>query len=129
MKPPLPKSVLLIEDDAALSAVMATSAREAGFQVWTADTADDGLARAKAFKPAVIFCDVHLDKGDGRMVLTKVRADDAIGDCQFVLMTGDLAGAPQRDSIALEADSYLAKPFSVVEFSAVLAERYRQANL
>jgi len=108
---------------------MAFTARDAGFEVWTSATADDGLVQARARQPAVIFCDVHLNKGDGRKVLAALRADDAIGDSQFVLMTGDWTGAPQAEGIALEADAYLPKPFSVDEFSALLDERYRQANL
>jgi CheY-like chemotaxis protein len=129
MKPALPKTVLIIEDDPGLSLVMADTARDAGFEVWTAATAADGLKQARARHPAVIFCDVHLDQGDGRQVLADLRADDAIGDCQFVLMTGDWTGAPRAEGIALEADAYLAKPFTAVEFSELLEERYRQANL
>ncbi len=129
MKPPLPKTVLIIEDDAGLSSAMAETAKQAGFQARVSATAADGLARALAEKPTVIFSDVHLAEGDGRTVLAKLRADPKLSDCQFVLMTGDWVGAPQRASVELEADAYLAKPFTVEEFASLLEERYRQANL
>ncbi|HVZ64653.1 MAG TPA: response regulator [Lacunisphaera sp.] len=129
MKPPLPKTVLIIEDDAGLSSAMAETAKQAGFQTCVCTTAAEGLARALADKPAVIFGDVHLAQGDGRTVLAKLRADPKLGDCQFVLMTGDWVGAPQRASVELEADAYLAKPFTVEEFATLLVERYEQANL
>ncbi|HVT73591.1 MAG TPA: response regulator [Lacunisphaera sp.] len=129
MKPPLPKTVLIIEDDPGLSSAMAEMARQEGFQVCVCETADEGLARAAADKPAVIFSDVHLAKGDGRNVLARLRADPKLSDCQFVLMTGDWVGAPQRVSEELEADAYLAKPFTAEEFLSMLGERYRQANL
>lgn len=129
MKKPLPKSVLIIEDDAGLSAVMAETAKQEGYQAWVTASAVDGLAKAAALKPTVIFCDVHLAEGDGRTVLSKVRADSSLGDCQFVLMTGDWVGATRQASIELESDAYLAKPFTAEEFAALLAERYQQANL
>jgi DNA-binding response OmpR family regulator len=44
-------------------------------------------------------------------------------------MTGDWVGAPQAASVALAADAYLPKPFTIEEFSNCLEERYRQANL
>lgn len=129
MKTPLPKTVLIIEDDAAFQSALAEMAQSLGFETRVADTADAGLEAAGAFRPTVIFCDVHLAKGDGRRLLARVREDDVLRDCQFVLMTGDWVGAPQSTSIALEADAYLAKPFTIAEFTACLEERYRQANL
>lgn len=77
----------------------------------------------------MVFCDVHLSRGDGRRVLARMREDSVLADCQFVMMTGDWVGASQAASTELKADAYLAKPFSLDEFMACLEERYRQANL
>ncbi len=129
MKTPKPKTVLIVEDDAVLNQSMCEVARSAGFTVRACDTAGEALAIAAAFRPTVIFCDVHLSKGDGRHVLTSIRGDRDLGDCQFVLMTGDWVGAPARDSFDLEADAYLAKPFTLEEFTSCLDARYTQANL
>ncbi len=129
MKPPAPKILLILEDDALLRETLVETAGIVGFEVFEADTAAEGLRLAAAFRPSVVFCDVHLTKGDGRTVLARLREDPALADCQFVMMTGDWVGASQTESIALEADAYLAKPFTLDEFVACLEERYRQANL
>lgn len=129
MKTPLPKTLLLIEDDETFVRSLAESAEGAGWQVKICDTADGAIALALAFHPTVIFCDVHLARGDGRRVLMKLREDQAVGDCQFVLMTGDWVGASQRTSVELAADAYLPKPFTLEEFLACLEARYAQANL
>jgi len=129
MKPPMPKTLLVVEDDAGLRQSLVETATEIGFEVRDCDTAEDALALAISFKPTLIFCDVHLAHGDGRRVLVKLRENEATSDCQFVMMTGDWVGAPQSVSIALEADAYLAKPFSMEEFVACLEARYAQANL
>lgn len=129
MKPPRPKTALIIEDDIGLQGTLVATLQGLGYDARACDTAEAGLAQALGFKPTLIFCDVHLAGGDGRKVLAGLRASDELGDCQFVLMTGDWVGATRQESIEFEADEYLAKPFSLQEFVAVVAERYRQANL
>jgi len=129
MKPPLPKTVLVIEDDAGLQGMLTEALEEFGYEVRCCGDAEEGLRLAAAFKPTLVFCDVHLDQGDGRKVLTSLREQETLPDCQFVLMTGDWVGASRQASVALEADGYLAKPFSVAEFVACVEEHFRQANL
>jgi DNA-binding response OmpR family regulator len=129
MKLPLPKTALVIEDDVGLQSTLVATLRSIGYDTRACETAEVGLAQALGFKPTLIFCDVHLGKGDGRKVLAELRASSAANDCQFVLMTGDWVGAPRQESIEIEADDYLAKPFSLQEFVACVNERYRQANL
>ena len=129
MKAPLPKTMLIVEDDAVLRETLADVAKGLGYEALGCDTANEALGLALTLRPTVIFCDVHLAQGDGRKVLVKLREDQAMQDCQFVLMTGDWVGAPQSASVALEADAYLAKPFTMDEFVACLQERYAQANL
>ena len=121
--------MLIIEDDPGLQETLVTVAQELGYETRVGSTAEEGLNLAATFKPTLIFCDVHLTEGDGRRVLVQLRADEQLGDCQFVLMTGDWVGASRQTSIEIEADGYLAKPFTVVEFIASVEERYRQANL
>lgn len=129
VKAPAAKTMLLIEDDAGLRESLMLAAETQGYEVRSSATAEEGLELAKTFKPTLIFCDVHLAGGDGRKVLMKLREDETMRDCQFVLMTGDWVGASQRASVEFEADAYLAKPFSLKEFLACVEERYRQANL
>lgn len=129
MKASPPKTVLIIEDDTGLRLTLSESLETAGYEVRACATAEEGLELAAAFKPTLVFCDVHLEQGDGRAVLARLREDDTLRDCQFVLMTGDWVGASQRESINSGADAYLAKPFSIAEFIACAEARYQQANL
>ncbi len=120
--------MLIVEDDFALRESLTTMAEASGYEVRGCDSAKEALELAVSFKPTLIFCDVHLAQGDGRRVLARLREDEVMRDCQFVLMTGDWVGASQRTSIEFEADAYLAKPFSLPEFLACMEARYRQAN-
>ncbi|MFZ5495527.1 MAG: response regulator [Verrucomicrobiota bacterium] len=129
MKAPVPKTMLIVEDDASFREALTEAARHHGYEVLGCDTANEALGLAVTLRPTLIFCDVHLVQGDGRKVLMKLRENQAMDDCQFVLMTADWVGAPRSASIALEADGYLAKPFTIEEFIACVNERYAQANL
>lgn len=129
MKPPRSKTVLVIEDDPGLQSTLILVLEEAGYSVRACASAQDGLALATAFHPTLIICDVHLAEGDGRKLLESIRQDATLADCQFVMMTGDWVGASQQTSVKLEADSYLAKPFTVEEFNRCVEEQFRQANL
>lgn len=129
MKPPAPKTILIVEDDVGLKDSLMELSAASGYEVRGCDTAKEAYDLAVSFKPTLIFCDVHLTQGDGRQVLAQLREHEAMRDCQFVLMTGDLVGASQRASVEFQADDYLAKPFSLPEFLACLAARYEQANL
>jgi len=121
--------VLIIEDDEICSSMLAVTLQALGYKVQSGTTAREGLALAREFHPAVIISDVHLANGDGRMVLRELREHEATRDVQFVLMTGDWVGASKKSSVELEADGYLAKPFSIPEFITCVEERFRVANL
>lgn len=125
----MPRTVLIVEDDTTLRQALAEALRREGYEVSDCDTVRQAITLAEAWRPTLVVCDVHLTDGDGRKVLVAVRENPKLSDCQFVMMTGDWVGAPQSDSIALEADAYLAKPFTNEEFMACVQERFRQANL
>lgn len=129
MKAAVPKTMLIVEDDIALLKSLMEVAEAQGYEVRGCDSAKQGLELAVTFRPTLIFCDVHLTQGDGRRVLVKLREDEVMRDCQFVLMTGDWVGASKRTSVEFEADGYLAKPFSMDEFVACAEACYRQASL
>ena len=129
MNSPRAKTLLLIEDDAILLSTLSSVAESLGYQVKGCESEKEAINLAGAFNPTLVFCDVHLPKGDGRKVLAAMREDEALNDCQVVLMTGDWVGASRQASVDFKADDYLAKPFTLEEFTACVHERYRQANL
>jgi two-component system sensor histidine kinase/response regulator len=129
MPAPAPKTMLIVEDDVGLRESLTEMAQASGYEVRGCDTANEAIELAMSFRPTLIFCDVHLAQGDGRKVLARLREDKVMGDCQFVIMTGDWVGASESTSVAFEADAYLAKPFSLPEFLACMDARYKQANI
>jgi two-component system, sensor histidine kinase and response regulator len=129
MTPTSPHRVLVIDDDDGIRTVLVRTLERHGFASRAASDGHEGLAAAKEFRPAVIFCDVRLPSCDGPTVLAAVRADPSLEATQFVFMTGDVSGTSQRDGMELGADDYLAKPFTADEFLRAVKARLRRVEL
>lgn len=123
----MPQNVLIIDDDETLRFSLALALEDAGYRVQTSAACAEGLRLAQESRPGLVLCDVHLPEGDGRSVLKTLREDPELASCQFVLMTGDVTGAPLRAGMDLGADDYLAKPFTMDELLRCVHGRFQRA--
>ncbi len=110
--------VLVVEDDLDLREVLARGLRELDFEVTTAATAADALARVGVARPDVLLLDVGLPDADGRDLCQALRARGVEAPVLFLTahdrVTDRLAG------FAAGGDDYLAKPFHLAEVAARL---------
>ena len=123
---PAKATVLLVDDEAAITANLAPFLERAGFAVAVATDGEEALARAVAGAPAVIVLDVLLPRLDGREVLRRLRATGAWTPIILLTQVGD---ATER-AMALEegADDYLNKPFDPHELVARIRAVLRRAR-
>lgn len=121
--------ILVIDDNAGLRLSLAKALESADYEVKTAADGKQGLAIAREFKPAVVVCDMHMPNANGSSVLAALRQEEGTALSQFILMTGDLDGTPQRVGMDLGADDYLAKPFTVDEFLNCVGARLQRSQL
>lgn len=107
--------VLVVEDDLALSDVLAFTLRRSGFEVLTAH---DGAAALSSFhkeSPGFVLLDLNLPKLSGFAVLRQIRAQ---GQTPVIILTvrGDENEIVQ--GLELGADDYVVKPFNPRELLA-----------
>ncbi len=121
--------ILVIDDNAGLRASLASALEAVGYEVKTGADGRQGVLLAKEFKPAVVVCDMHMPNANGSSVLAELRKEERFALSQFILMTGDLNGTPQRVGMNLGADDYLAKPFTVDEFLNCVSVRLQRSQL
>ena len=116
------RRVLVIEDsiDAAdsLREVLAFGEHE----VEVAYNGPEGIAKARAFRPEVVLCDIGLPGMDGYEIARAFRADAALKHVFLVVLSG--YALPEDLQRASEAgfDRHLAKPPSLEKLEALLAE-------
>lgn len=118
-------TILLVDDEAAITDNLAPLLRRAGFDVVVAESGDDALRRVRAIAPDLVVLDVLLPGLDGRAVLRQLRQEHR--PVPIILLTQ--VGESGERAMALEegADDYLNKPFDpqelVARIRAVLRRR------
>ncbi len=108
--------VLVVEDEAKLSALLREGLRRHGMGVDVATNGEEALMRATATDYDVILLDVMLPGPDGFEVCRRLRANEVWSPTLMLTALGDV-----RDRVrGLDsgADDYIAKPFSFDELLA-----------
>ena len=109
-------TILLVDDETAITDNLAPLLRRAGFEVVVAQTGDDALRTVRAMAPDLVVLDVLLPGMDGRAVLRQLRQERLL--VPIILLTQ--VGEAGERAMALEegADDYLNKPFDPHELVA-----------
>ena len=109
-------TILLVDDEAAITDNLAPFLQRSGFDVVVAADGDQALARVADAAPDLVVLDVLMPGRDGRAVLRRVREDG--GTVPIILLTQ--VGESGERTMALEegADDYLNKPFDPHELVA-----------
>ncbi|MCL4731629.1 MAG: response regulator, partial [Planctomycetes bacterium] len=107
----MPERILVVDDSSQLRASLSDQLRKLGFEVDTAVDGQDGLAKAKRFKPALIFMDIQMPRMNGLAATKKMREDPDLVHTPIILLAA--LGEEQEiiEGIDAGADEYLIKPF------------------
>lgn len=88
-RPPAPPgSILIVDDDEAVTQTFARMLRVEGYSVRTAVTAESGLAEAARHRPDAIILDLRMPLVDGLGFLRRLRASEN-GEVPVAIVTGD----------------------------------------
>jgi len=118
--------VLVVEDEAAIAALVRLYLSREGFGVHVEHDGVAGLAAARRLHPVAIVLDVGLPGMDGTEVCRALRAD---GDWTPVLFATARDDEVERIlGLELGADDYLTKPFSPRELVARVRTVLRRAR-
>jgi two-component system, OmpR family, response regulator CpxR len=108
-------SILLIDDDAELAALMQEFFTVRGLALSTADNGETGLARALEGGFDLVLLDVMMPKLDGFEVLRQIRRRSAV---PVIMLTARTAHQDRITGLNEGADDYLPKPFNPDELLA-----------
>jgi len=120
-----PVSILVVDDEPAISRALTAALTARGYGVVTAATGQEALDRVRHATPTAIVLDLGLPDVDGIEVCRRIRT---WSDVPILVLTAE--GAEDRKVAALDegADDYVTKPFSMPELLARLrvALRHRR---
>jgi two-component system response regulator MprA len=108
-----PPSVLILEDDPKLRALLVRALAGGGFRAEAVGRAEEALARAGAVRHDVALLDVLVPGPSGIEVCRSMRA--AGPRPAIVMLSARAAIHDREEALAAGADEYFVKPFSLGE--------------
>lgn len=119
-----PATILLVEDDPSLSAVLVSTLKSAGYRPVAAATAAEGLRWFAHYAPDLVLLDLGLPDRDGLDILVEIRRRDAT---PVVVLSARETEGMKVHALDLGADDYLQKPFGLEELLARIRAGLRHA--
>jgi response regulator RpfG family c-di-GMP phosphodiesterase len=122
-----PLSVLVVDDDPNLRALLRTSFELAHIQVNEAESAFTASAKIDARQPEVIVLDVAMPVVGGLDFCRELKADAFTRDIPVILLTGEEISVETVARVG--ADAHLRKPFSPLALLSVVERLGERATL
>lgn len=79
--------ILIIEDEPLVARMYQKTLKFDGFDVVSAIGGEEGIQKAKQYKPSLILLDIMMPQIDGMQVLSKLKADPATSGIPVVVLT------------------------------------------
>jgi two-component system response regulator AtoC len=111
-------TLLVIDDEAVVLAIVDRFARGCGFKVFVRTDARAALAELPVLKPDAVMVDLRMPDINGLDVLRAIRDIDS--RCQVILMTGGASVDTAIEAVKLGALDYLSKPFDLRRLDGLL---------
>jgi DNA-binding response OmpR family regulator len=120
------KSILVIDDDEWLLKMLTLALNVEGYDVVVSTDGEAVLDLMADKEPSLIILDIMMPKFDGFQVLALIRQKS---NMPVIMLSGRREAIDVRDALALGADDYLRKPFSVYELIARVRAKLRRVRL
>src|SRR5215475_7981250 len=108
-------TILVVEDEQAITEPLAEALEREGFNATVAGTAAEAMERAGNRLPDLVLLDIGLPDGSGLDVCRELRRQT---DVPIIMLTARGSEADRVAGLELGADDYIVKPFSAREVIA-----------
>ena len=106
------KRILVIDDHEDNRRILHDLLTSAGYEVLEALTGEDGVAMARAHRPALVLMDIQLPGIDGYEATRRIKADPALRAIPVIAVTSYALSGDDQKAYEAGCDAYVAKPFS-----------------
>ena len=116
--------VLVVDDNVTNVNILCRLLRK-GYEVATAESGEECLAKMAAFKPQLVLLDIMMPGIDGYEACRQIKSS-AIGDfVQVILVSGKGSTAERVKGYEANADDYIVKPFDHEELLSKVRVQFR----
>jgi len=117
------RHLLIVDDNPGNLRVVADFLRARGYRVELAASAAEGIATARATRPALILMDVQMPATDGLEATRQIRQDPALAGTPVVALTSLAMKGDRERCLAAGMDDYISKPVKLTELLATIEQR------
>jgi len=121
-------SVLIVEDESALSTLLRYNLEREGYRVQEARDGEEALLLADEMKPDLVVLDWMLPQLSGIEVCRRLRGRGHMRNVPIVMLTARGEEPDRIRGLDTGADDYIVKPFSMTEFLARLRAVMRRVR-
>jgi two-component system OmpR family response regulator len=111
-----PVRILVVDDERAITDLVAMALKYEGFTVSTAATARDARTAVMDFRPALVVLDVGLPDEDGFSLVQRLITDGV--KVPVIFLTARDSTEEKVRGLTVGGDDYVTKPFSIEELVA-----------
>ncbi|MEF2825218.1 MAG: response regulator transcription factor [Peptococcaceae bacterium] len=111
------KSILIVEDDSDINALLKRILENEGFSVTQAFSGTEAMMHFEKELPILMILDLMLPGLSGEEVLKKVR-DDFMAECPVIIISAKSGLKDKVTLLDVGADDYITKPFEPMEVVA-----------
>lgn len=115
--------ILIVEDDEAISRLLATSLYQYGYKTIQAKDRHSALREIQTRNPDLILLDLGLPDGDGKELIKTIRSDLST---PIIIVSARSEENEIIASLDAGADDYMTKPFSTYELMARVRSTLRR---
>lgn len=109
------KSILVVDDDATMTTLLAKCLRDQGYQVTALTEAEQGLEYAMTHKPDLVILDVMMPIINGFNFCRLLKQEESRKDIPVVLLTSRDQMKDIEIGLEMGAAAYLMKPLNTKE--------------
>lgn len=110
--------ILVVEDEEALSELLAYNLAKEGFEVSVSPDGEEALIAIDEGRPDLVILDWMLPNVSGIEIARQIRARPQTRDIPVIMLTARGAEEDRVRGLEIGADDYLTKPFSMTELLA-----------
>ena len=113
------KKILVVEDDAKITAALRIRLESAGYQVVTAGDGFSGLKMTMTHKPQLILMDIMMPVGMGFSVAERLK-DLGMGEIPIIFITASKRAGLRKMAQQLGAAGFFEKPYDADQLLAAI---------
>jgi DNA-binding response OmpR family regulator len=106
------RKIVVIDDDPHILSLIGAALTSAGYRVFCAEDAAQGVEAVRRERPVAVICDIIMPGMDGYEVHRALYSDPAGFDCAFLFVSGQADFSQRVRAFGVGGVDFMAKPFT-----------------